>query len=269
MGLEVFNPFELGSVRICIAGLAMLPITLMQGRVINRKQWGWLTVIGLFGNAIPAFLFPIAETVINSATAGMLNSLAPLFTLVLGVLLFGLKFSRLQAIGILVGLAGAVVLVLSRSGDVSLLQNVQYSMLVVLATVLYGTSTNIIKKYLQDLSPVLITAAMLCVVLLPNLIYVFYTDVPQMLMDSQAGAWQSLGYVAILALVCTCLALALFNWLVQLSDPVFAASVTYLIPLVALGWGLFAGEDFGWGHVVGMLIILLGVWLTTRKKSGG
>jgi drug/metabolite transporter (DMT)-like permease len=262
--LVAFDPFEVGGLRMVIAGAALLPFALRSFRNVRKEEWKYILLVGLLGNGIPAVLFPLAETVINSATAGILNVLTPLFTLLIGIFFFSLTFSRRKLLGVILGFAGTAVLILLGGQEISIGKNILYSLLVVLAALLYGTSVNIIKKHLQDTNTVVITALALISVAIPYGIFLLLHGTPQTLFLAD-GAWLALGYIAILGVFGTSLALILFNRLVQVTDPVISSSVTYLIPVVAVAWGLADGESLGWAEVGGMAIILLGVWLVNKK----
>ncbi len=263
-GLLAFSPLQVAALRIVIAGLVLLPFLLTSLRKVKKEAWPYILLVGLIGNAIPAFLFPLAETVITPGSAGILNTLSPVFALVVGVLLFGFQFSSRKVWGILISFAGALILVLAGAQEIDLLTHLAYSGLVVLATLGYGFSVNLIKKYLQEVSALHISTLALLAMAMPYGLYLLFgTDVGQILTEHPQG-WSSLGYIAILAALGTSIALILFNRLVQLTDPVISASVTYLIPMVAVGWDLVAGISLFPGQWLGMGIVLLGVWLVNK-----
>jgi drug/metabolite transporter (DMT)-like permease len=263
-GLEAFSPLQVAGLRMVIASVVLLPFVLGKARRISRREWRYIVAVGIVGNGIPAFLFPLAETQINSASAGILNVLSPLFVVILGVSFFGYTYTRPQLLGVLLGLMGAIWLILAGS-EVDLWQHVFYSLLVVLATVGYGLSTNLMKTYLNKTPSVLASGFALLVVALPYGLYLLTLgDLPAVFQVHGAAAWEALGYLVILAAVGTALALVMFYRLVQLTQPIFAASVTYLIPLVALGWGLWDDETISAGQMAGAAIILLGVYLANR-----
>lgn len=265
-GLEVFTPLQVAALRLVIAGGILFPLVWDKARQLSRREWQVVLTVGFIGNAIPAFLFPLAETQINSATAGILNALSPLFVLVLGLAFFGARFSGRQTLGVLIGFAGALVLVLGGAGPISLGGRVGYTLLVVLATAGYGLSTNLMKRYLNHTPALLASGFALLGASLPYLVYlVFFSGVGKVMQTP--GAWTGLGYIAILGAVGTASALIAFYRLVQLTDPIFSSSVTYLIPLVALGWGMLDGERLEPLQYLGMGVILVGVYLANRKAK--
>lgn len=266
-----FEPVELGASRLILAALFLLPFSLKHFKRLSRSEMIAIAVVGLVGTGIPATLFPLAQTVISSTTSGMLNALAPLFTLVLGALFFGFSFSKRKLWGVLIGLLGAAILVFLRESDGTsegFWRQVIFALIAVVATVGYGISTNVMKRYLNNTHPLAVTALAIYFVAIPYAIFLFSaTEIPSKVMSGDPIILEGLGYVALLGIFGTGLALLLFNRLVQLTDAVVSSSVTYLIPIVALGWGIFDGEKIGWAHVVGMVTILAGIWIVNGKKK--
>ncbi len=264
--LEAFEPFQVAGLRIVIAGLVMLPFILHRAHEVSRQEWRFILLVGAVGNAIPAFLFPIAETFLNSATTGILNTLSPLFTLGLGILFFQLQPNRFQKWGIALGFIGAIILILGGGGSLDLKANLLYSGLVVLATLCYGLSTNIMKRFLNTTPSMLATGYALLAMALPYGVYLLFSGVEQVFVSDPSQAWISLACVAILAAFGTALALVFFYRLVQITDPIFSASVTYAIPIVALLWGLLDGEKIYPVQFLGIAAILAGVFFANKKK---
>ncbi|MFK7969400.1 MAG: DMT family transporter [Bacteroidia bacterium] len=269
-----FSPTELGASRLIMAGLFLFPFFWRYLKRLTRTEMIAIAMVGLVGTGIPATLFPLAQTVISSTTSGMLNSLAPLFTLVLGALFFGFTFDKAKLIGVIIGMAGAFILIFARSsdggigGDADFTDQILYALIAVVATLGYGISTNIMKRYLNNTHPVVVTALAIYFVTIPYAIYLFgFTDMPAKIFSGDPEILEGLFYVTLLGALGTGLALLLFNRLVQLTDAVVSSSVTYLIPIVALVWGVWDNEAIGWAHIVGMLVILAGVWLVNSKKK--
>lgn len=260
--LTVFTPLQLGALRLSISTLAFLPFLIYHGRQIDWRRWPFLLLVGLTGTGLPSFLFPLAQRGISSSLAGILNSLSPLFTLLLGVLLFRARFIWSKLLGVLIGLAGAVVLVLRGNGDIT--GSAGYALLAVAGAFCYAISSNTVATHLSRINSLLISAASFAMVGVPAAIYLFGgTDFVQVLTTHPHG-WLGLGYVAILALFSTVLASIIFFQLIQWTGAVFGSTVSYLVPMVAVGWGLADGEALGWPHAVGMILILLGVYLSRR-----
>ncbi|MGD1847176.1 MAG: DMT family transporter [Salibacteraceae bacterium] len=259
-GLETFDSFEVGALRVFLAFLVLSPVALLHLKEIPRKAIGPLLVVGLCGNGIPAFLFTTAQTQIASSFAGMLNSLVPLFALLIGVL-FLAKRAKIKAwLGVLLGLVGAIVLFISK-GTEDLFANGFYGLLVVLATICYAVSVNVIHHYLADMRSIVITAVALLMVGPISGVYLLFTDIGTDITTKPEG-WNSVMYIAFLGIFGTAAAVALFNWLIKRTSVLFATSVTYLIPIVAIFWGFLADEDIGYGQLQGLALILGGVYLT-------
>ncbi|MDX2245578.1 MAG: EamA family transporter [Bacteroidia bacterium] len=262
--LIAFNPFQIAGLRMVIAAIILLPFVVGKAKKLTRNEWRYVMVVGLIGNGIPAFLFPLAETHINSATAGILNALSPLFVLLIGFILFNFRFSTQQVVGVILGLAGAMILILSGEKEINLLENTFYTFLVIIATVLYGFTTNIMKRHLNHTPSVLASGFALLTISVPYSIYLLFSGLPEVFATHE-HAWASLGYVSILSALGTAVSLVLFYRLVQMTGPIFASSVTYFIPVVALMWGLLDGERFSMIQFAGMGVILVGVYLANRK----
>ena len=264
-GLRSFDFMQIGSLRIAFAWILASVIALRQFRHFKRKDITPLLLVGFLGNGIPYFLFPLAITRLDSGLVGVFNSMVPLFTLLTGALVFGLFFQKKQLIGVLVGLSGAVILLRPQAGD-DWNTNLLYAGFAIVASICYAFSVNIIAKHLREMKSIAITSLSLLFVGPLCIVYLFgFTDfVP--VMQSDPLAWQNFGLIAILGMVNSALAIIVFNTLIKNSSALFASSVTYLIPIVALLWGVYDGEDIGWMHATGMAIILFGVYLVNVKR---
>lgn len=261
-GLIGLTAIQVGSFRIIFAAFFLLIFGFNSLKKISKRQWKYVAITSLFGTSIPAYLFAIAETQVDSSVVAILNSLTPLNTLVLGIIAFGIQFQRRQVLGVFVGLLGCLLLVLS--GDsASGSQNYMYVLLVVIATLSYAINVNLIKKYLHDLNPVSITTGNFAVLLLPALIILSTTDISQKIYFAETQ--HSILFVMILGVLGTGIANVLFFKLIQMSSPVFATSVTYLIPIVAFFWGLLDNEMLTPIQSVGAFVVLIGVYLSAKK----
>ncbi len=269
-GMDAFTSDQVAALRIFIAFLFLVPLAF---RHLERKLLVHTPAIagmGIFGNLLPAFLFTKAETMISSALTGMLNSLTPVFTLLLGLVMIKQKVRVFQVIGVLVGLGGAIGLVAlddsaaEESAAVNKWAIITGGAMVVIATFFYGLSVNIIKAKLSGLNAVTITVFAMCIIGPIAGAYLFTTDFISRMQTNEL-AWQSLGYVSILAVLGTALSVVVFNILIREAGTLFAASVTYVIPVVAMLWGVFDGEMVTWLHGIFVLVILAGVWLVNKK----
>jgi len=264
--LEAFPPEQVAAGRIFFAFLFFVPFQAYQIRkpdiqVSIRKQWPYLIAVGLTGFLIPAYLLAIAGAHINSSLSGALNSLSPLFTLLIGATFFGNRVPMRQILGILLGLVGSILLVFfSATGEFSV--NI-YALLVVLATICYGTNTNLIGRYIRHMPALVSTAWIFFFIGLLALGALLPTDIWTRAANPQNG-W-SLVALATLGILASGMMSILFNRVIQLTSPLFGASVTYLIPIVALLWGLFDGEHIFAVQYLGMGICLLGIYLTNKS----
>ncbi|MDP2424539.1 MAG: EamA family transporter [Bacteroidales bacterium] len=264
--LVVFSSDEVGALRIVISFLFLLPFAIRRLPKITAKDAGNLALAGFLGNGVPAFLFAKAQTVIDSSVAGILNSLTPLFTVIVGLLAFKIQPRWFNVLGVLMGLAGAVGLVMvSSNGNYSF--QFSYALLIVVATLFYAANTNIIKVWLKNIEPVGIVSLSFFIIGPPVLIYLLaFTDFTTQLANDPK-VWSGLAYLAILSICGTALALMLFNKLLKMTTPLFASSITYLIPIVALLWGLLDGEKLGWSYALWVIMILSGIILVSSKHA--
>jgi len=261
-GLTVFDPLQLGALRLSISAAAFLPFLLHFFRRIDWSKWPFLLVVGLTGTGLPSLLFPMAQEGISSSLAGILNSLTPLFTLLLGILLFRTELEWKKVIGVLIGLGGAVLLVLRTGGQID--GSAGYALLAVAGAFCYAISGNTVASKLRDTPSLTISAAAFVMVGAPAAIYLFTaTDFVEVLTTHPDG-WLGLGYVAILALVATVTASVIFFQLIQWTSAVFGSTVSYVVPLVALAWGFADGEALTLAIFIGMGLILSGVYLSRQ-----
>ncbi len=259
------SPYQLGALRIIITGAILLGVGYKGLRTVKRDKWFWLTFSGFLGSFFPSFFFAIAETEIDSAVASILNSLVPLNTILLGLAVFKITSTRRQILGVVIGFIGTAFLIL-KGAELNPNQNYLYAGYVIASTLMYAANVNIIKKHLQDIKPLTIAAGNFLPILLPALIILIWTGFFKDVDITNPDLQLSLGYVFILSVFGTALAKVLFNKLVQISTPVFASSVTYLMPIVALLWGALDGERFTLMQALATLIILLGVYLANKRK---
>lgn len=260
------SPLQLGALRTIFAAVFLLVIGAYKLKQIRRPEWKWIAISAFVGTFIPAFLFAFAETEIDSAIASVLNSTTPIMTLLLGALLFAIGFTRRQLLGVIVGLLGSVVLIWS-GAEMNEGQNYWYAALILAASVCYAINVNIIKRYLQEVPAMAITVGHFIVILIPAIGVLLYSDFFSEATFQKPQLYESIGYLAILAIFGTGLAKIVFNSLVQMSTPVFATSVTYTIPIVALLWGLLDGERFNLWQLLGACLIILGVFLSNRRNK--
>lgn len=261
-GLLGLTPFQVGALRIVFTSIFVIIIGFKTLPEIKRYQWKYIAITAVFGTFIPAFLFPLAETKVSSSICSILNSLTPLNTLIIGILAFGLGFKRSQIIGVLIGLGGTLILIFN-GNEVGASENYFFTIFVIIASVCYAINVNLIKKYLSDVKPLTITTGNFLVMLVPALVVLFSTDFTSRihLQETQTAML----YIVLLGVVGTAVANIIFFKLIQMSTPVFATSVTYLIPIVAFSWGLLDNESLTLMQLFGAFVVLVGVYLANRK----
>jgi drug/metabolite transporter (DMT)-like permease len=229
---------------------------------IPHVKWKYIALTATLGTFIPAFLFAVAQTQIDSTVSSILNSLTPLNTLIFGVFAFGLTFRRPQVFGVVIGLVGTFLLIINGAMHHPE-QNYYYAILIIIASICYAINVNLIKKYLSDLSPLSISTGNFLVLLLPALVVLFFSGFFEVI--HVKSVQHSMAFILILGVVGTGIANLIFFKTIQISSPVFATSVTYLIPVVAFSWGLFDNEMLTPVQFIGAFIILFGVYLSAKK----
>ncbi len=262
-GLVVYSPIQVALLRMVFAFLALVPFFPFAFRKVDKKLLGQVALVALTGSTLPPFLFNYAQTEISSALTGILNSMTPLFTLIIGVIFYGNRFSRKQGIGILLGLAGAVWLIWSGSEGIEGAGWI-YPSLVILATICYGFGGNIVNSKLGGMNPLTITCLIFLMIGPPAAVGLSFTDFFTRV-SVKGESLEALGFILILGVFGTAYALVLFNQLVHNTNALFASTVTYLIPLVAIIWGFLDGEHIELYHLLGLGFILSGVYITSRN----
>ncbi len=265
-GLVSFDNTQVASLRILISFIFLSPIIIKNFKKIERSQWSPIFIAGLLGSGIPAFLFTKAQTYISSSLSGMLNSLVPLFTVIIGLLFFGLKLRWLKIIGIITGLIGAIGL-LSVGGGFNLNNDdLTYGVYVILATICYAVNINFIKIKLAEVNSINITSFGFLLIGPLSGIYLFTTDFITIL-QTDPDAWVNFFYIVLLAVFGTSIAVILFNMIIKKVSPVFASSVTYIIPVFAIFWGFVDGENILLMHLICIAVILTGVYIVNKDNN--
>jgi drug/metabolite transporter (DMT)-like permease len=261
-GLVGLSALQLGSLRILFAAIFLLLIGFKSLTKIPKQKWKYIALTSIFGTFIPAYLFAIAETEIDSSITAILNSLTPLNTLILGAMAFGINFKKSQVWGVFIGLVGSMLLVFNGAINHPE-QNYYYAILVIIASICYAVNVNLLKKYLHDLSPLSITTGNFAFLVIPTLLILSFSGFFEVV--HVAKVQHSILFIMILGVVGTGIANILFFKLIQMSSPVFATSVTYLIPIVAFFWGLLDNEMLTPVQFFGAFIVLIGVYLSAKK----
>ena len=262
VGLEAS---QLGSLRIIFSSIFIFLIAWRNIFTIKKIEWKWITISAFLGSFFPAFLFAFAEKEIDSSVASIINSIVPLNTLILGMIIFKIETTKRQIIGVLIGFFGTYLLI-SSGLKLNPDQNYNYAGLVILCSFLYALNVNIIKKYLQHLSALTITVGHFTAIIFPAILVFLFSDFEFSSLEKDEVK-TSIFYVFILALFGTALAKIIFNKLIKISSPVFASSVTYSMLIVSIFWGIVDGEKFSVYQLIATLIIVFGVILTNKKAK--
>jgi len=262
-GLVALDPGSVGALRILAASIFLFIPAISKLKYIKSKHILPLLTVGFAGSFLPAFLIAKAQTQLDSAVAGVLNAVTPLWVIGIGILAFKQKITLRIFSGMLIGFAGTAWLVLAGSQG-NVLVNI-YALFIIGATVCYGVNVNLIKFKLSDLDALTITSVSMAMVGPIAAVFLFLKTDFLYVMSNDPYAWWSFAAVGLLGIMGTAIALVLFNKLVQITNPIFASSVTYLIPIVALIWGLIDGEKLFIGQIAGMVLILAGVFIANRR----
>ena len=260
-GLKAFTPYQVASLRMLSAGIVLLPFALKALRQIPKERMGLVIFSGILGNFIPAYLFCIAETQIDSSLAGILNSLTPMFTIIVGVLFFKAQTSAVKIIGMIIGFIGLSFL-LAAGKEVSL-HNLSFASLVLLATLFYGINVNLVGKYMQNLGSLNIASVAFSFLIIPSIVVLYFTNYFTNNF-SDPIVIRSLIACSLLGIIGTSVATILFYFLVKRAGILFGSLVTYGIPVVAVIWGLMDGEQLNFMQVLCLGLILIGVYIVNR-----
>lgn len=258
----VFSALQVGTIRITFAFLFLLPSAVRNLKRVPEGKWKVIFFTGLVGNLIPSVLFAVAETNLESSLTGILNALSPIFTMLIAVYVFNFKIRLLQLAGIIIGFAGTIGLsFINSSGGIGNM-NI-YVWLTIIATFCYAMSLNFIKAYLGDISSMVITSLAVFTIGPVSIIYLFSTDFIEVARNTP-GSYEALGYISILGIFGTAIGLILYTRLIQMTTAIFASSVTYLVPIVAIFWGILDGEHIYALHLAGMFLILIGIYFVNK-----
>ncbi|WP_026210577.1 DMT family transporter [Flexithrix dorotheae] len=263
-GLLVFNAAETGAIRVFWACIVLLPVAILKFKKIPKGKWKYILIMGLCGNFIPAFLFAKAQTQLASSLTGVLNALTPLFTFLIGIFVFKYGISKRQLTGLTIAFLGSFSLSFV-SSDGSFGQINYYVFFVIAAAICYGISTNVIKVYLTEIPSLVLTSVAISLVGPISVFYLMTTDVFLKFETKPTEAWGAFGYLGLLGIMSTAIALVIFNRMIKQTSAVFASSVTYIIPVVAIFWGVWDGEQLLTLHYVGIFTTLVGVYITNRS----
>lgn len=263
--LTVFSPYEIGAIRVVGSGILLAFYGVPALLKMSKQTIIWVAIAGFFGNFLPMFLFPIAQTQVSSSLAGILDSLVPMFVLAFGFLLFGIKSQFSQIIGAVIGFLGAASLIYFSEGNT---ENSQfwYAMLVVLAAASYGVNAVVIKEKITNLNAVKLTASVYTIWAIPSLVILYFAGFIQNF-EMKPIYTEPILYLSFLTVFGTTIAMLLYFKLIQDTSAVFASTVSYLLPIVAVIWGFVDGETFSIWSIIGCILILIGIYLIREKKK--
>ena len=263
--LEHFSPYQVGALRVLISGVLLSPIAILNRKKFPKKQLKWLFLAAFAGNFIPMFLFPIAETKVSSSIAGIMNSMMPIFTIIVGALFWKTKTTSRQILGILISFSGVVLLMIS--GEKSAETPIFYVVLLLFAAFLYAVSVTTVGAKLTHIPAKMMSSFVFFYVLfLPSLISLYFSNFFKEFTFTNENMI-GLGFVATLSVLGTGLAMMLHYRLMSVSNPLFASTVTLLMPVVAVMWGVIDGESFTFLQAVGAVIIFAGLIFLRKKKA--
>jgi drug/metabolite transporter (DMT)-like permease len=262
--LEHFSPYQVGALRVLIAGIILMPVAVSKYKLFPKKNLKWLLLAAFTGNFIPMFLFPIAETEVSSSIAGIINSMMPIFVIIVGALIWKFETTKRQMTGTLISFSGVCMLAFGGDGEGGTFKLIPI-LLLLLATLCYAISTTTVKSKLMDVSSTVLSAFVFAFVLfLPSVIALSFTgffSAFSLNKDMMLG----LMFVSLLSIFGTGLAMMMNYRLLKVSSPLFASTVTLLMPIVAIAWGILDGEKLSVLQFAGTGIIIAGLIFLRSK----
>lgn len=264
-GLLHLNAYQVAALRIVSAGLVLLPWTIKYIRHVPRNKIGVIFLSGVLGSLLPAFLFCVAEEGIDSALAGTLNSLTPIFVIITGALFFSSRTAANKILGIFIALTGSMLLLFSK-GHMRESQNLLYISFVVLATICYGFNVNMVYRHMKEIGSLQIAAIALSLNAIPALVVLYFTGYFNLPL-AHSEILYSTSHAALLGIFGSAIASIIFYVLVKRAGAVFSSMVTYGIPMIANIWGIIYGEEVGWKQFACLLLILTGVYVANRTPK--
>ncbi len=265
-GLEVYSYTQVASLRIFIAFIFFIPVIAIKIRNISWKYFMYILVVGIFGCGIPPFLFTKAQTELSSSLAGMLNSTTVIFTLIIGLVFYKIKVTKINILGVVLGLIGAILMVLGNNIDGEITKNSYYGIFVIMACICYAINLNFTKYKLKEIDSLTISSISFLIIGILSGAYLFTTDFV-IRFQTVEGSGISLFYISILGVFGTAIGLVLYNMLIKMSSVLFAASLLYVIPIFAMLFGVLDGETIGLIAIISIILIFSGVYLSQSRKS--
>ncbi len=264
-GLLGLTPIQLASLRVIFSATFLSIFGFKTIKLIPKNKWKWIVLTGFIGNFFPVYLFSFSQTIINSSVAAVLSAMTPLFTILFGYFIFAIRFNKNKIFGVFIGFVATIFLV---SNEISINSDYggTYSFLIILATICYAINANLVKYKLKGVSAFAIALGNFISVLPFGILVFYFSDFPLNDFYESTLILESIGYILLLALIGSALANVMFNKLISISSPIFSVSVTYLLPIVGIGWGVLDGEFFSIFQWISCFIILYSIYLVTKKK---
>ena len=264
-GLLGLTPIQLASLRVIFSATFLSIFGFKTIKLIPKNKWKWIVLTGFIGNFFPVYLFSFSQTIINSSVAAVLSAMTPLFTILFGYFIFAIRFNKNKIFGVFIGFVATIFLV---SNEISINSDYggTYSFLIILATICYAINANLVKYKLKGVSAFAIALGNFISVLPFGILVFYFSDFPLHDFYESTLILESIGYILLLALIGSALANVMFNKLISISSPIFSVSVTYLLPIVGIGWGVLDGEFFSIFQWISCFIILYSIYLVTKKK---
>ena len=260
------TPLQLGGLRVVFTTLILFIVGFNSIKKIPKDKWKWIFATGYIGSFFPSFFFAFAQTEIDSGVAAILNSLTPLATLIIGVGFYKFIIDSKQILGVIIGLIGSFMLIYEGS-TINPDQNFLFVGFIIIASICYATSVNMLKAHLQEVPAISIALGNFICILPPAIIILFYSGFFDIDIVESQDVQKSLFYIIILSIFGSAFAKILFNKFIQIASPVFASSVTYTLPIVAIMWGVLDGESINSSQFFATFVILIGVYLANRKSK--
>ncbi len=264
-GLLGLTSIQLASLRVIFSATFLSIFGFKTLKLIPKNKWKWIVLTGFIGNFFPVYLFSFSQTIINSSVAAVLSAMTPLFTILFGYFIFAIRFNKNKIFGVFIGFVATIFLV---SNEISINSDYggRYSFLIILATICYAINANLVKYKLKGVSAFAIALGNFISVLPFGILVFYFSDFPLHDFYESTLILESIGYILLLALIGSALANVMFNKLISISSPIFSVSVTYLLPIVGIGWGVLDGEFFSIFQWISCFIILYSIYLVTKKK---
>ncbi|MCY0976141.1 DMT family transporter [Chryseobacterium wangxinyae] len=261
--LDHFSPYQVGALRVLIAGIILMPIAISKYKLFPKKHLKWLILAAFTGNFFPMFLFPMAEMEISSSIAGIVNSMMPIFVIIVGTLFWKFETTKRQMTGIFISFTGVCMLAFGGGDDAKF--KIFPILLLLLATLCYAISTTTVKSKLMEVSSTVLSAFVFSFVLfLPSLVTLVSTGFVSTFSFSKENMI-GLMFVSLLSVFGTGLAMMMNYRLLKVSTPLFASTVTLLMPIVAIIWGILDGEKLTVLQFAGASIIIAGLIFLRAK----